>query len=635
MHFPVSESTRFKAVKPLLLVSVLASCFTTSAIAQEAVDTEEKTLQPVVVTASRVEQLQKDAIPSTTVITSKMIENKKLADLPSLLKSEAGLEIVQSGGPGTVSSVYMRGMNSNQVLIMIDGVPIQDASDVGAPAALEHIMPDQIDHIEIVRGNVSAIYGSGAMGGVIQIFTKQGNGKLSGNVFAEYGSHDTTKISAGVSGKSDAGTRFALSATRFKTNGFSAMSTYRYPLENPDKDGSRNISLNATISQKFSQNHEVGARLFLYDDKYDMDAGGSGPADQIDWGKSKQWTGAIFSKNRFTSDWLSTVTLSKSDIDRDYYSETRWGDFKTNYKSESNLFQWENKIALSPDWILTAGTDIGRDKATISYDNSDYARSKYSVYTGVTGKINSHHLQANLRYDHVDYVGSDVTGYLGYGYDLTSNWKLLASTSTAFLAPTMYQQFDPQKGSKALKAEKSNANEIGVQYAQGFNQIRLSAFEWRTRDLIGYNGTHYYNVGRAKNKGLELNASSRLWWELDVKANITVQDPKNRQTDEDLLYRAKTTASLDVSKTAGLWYFGANAQYTGHRTGSKIDPMTYASSNERMSSFWLLNLNARYNLNKNVSLYARIENLFDKDYETVYGYSQPGRGAYVGVNFKM
>ncbi|WAV98427.1 TonB-dependent receptor plug domain-containing protein [Oxalobacter aliiformigenes] len=165
MHSHVSNRRRHVAIKPLLLVSLLTGCFAGAAFAQETGEIEEKTLEPVVVTASRIEQLQKDAIPSTTVITSETIQNKKLADLPSLLKSEAGIDFARTGGAGQTTSVYMRGTNAQQVLILLDGIPMRDTTDAGTAAILSHIQPDQIDRIEVVRGNVSAIYGSGAMGG--------------------------------------------------------------------------------------------------------------------------------------------------------------------------------------------------------------------------------------------------------------------------------------------------------------------------------------------------------------------------------------------------------------------------------------------------------------------------------------
>ncbi len=632
MLFPVSKSNRTPAIKPLLLASLLATCFATSAIAQEADNTEEKTLEPVVVTASRVEQLQKEAIPSTTVITSQMIQNKKLADLPSLLKSEAGIEMTQSGGAGSTTSLFMRGMNANQMLILLDGVPIRDVTSIGSAAALEHIQPDQIDRIEIVRGNVSAIYGTGAMGGVIQIFTRQGSGKPTANVYAEYGSHDTTKFGAGVSGQSDGGgTRFALSATRYKTHGFSSINTEKKTFANPDDDGDRNISVSASLAQRLNENNEIGARLYLYDAKFDYDNDYSSDPKEITRGTSKQRTISAYSKNRLTSDWNSTLTLSNSEIRRDNKSVESSYTSSYGYKSEENLMQWVNQIALSTNWTATAGVDIGHERADVGGSNK-VSRTNYSTYAGIMGKINAHNFQANVRYDHVENSGSDVTGYLGYGYDLNSNWKLIASASTSFLAPTLYQQYATFQLNDDLKAERSRNIEAGIQYSHGKTLVRATVFEWRSSDLLDFisrnNDWKYYNVDRAKNLGFELNAQTTLAG-LDWRANLTIQDPKNRDTDKTLGRRAKNYGNLGVSKTFGQWYLGGDLQYTGSRYDGP------SASANTLDSYWLANLDARFNLNKNVSIYARIENLFNKDYETAWGYNQAGRGAYVGVNFKM
>ena len=625
MHSHVSDHRRRLAVKPLLLVSLLAGCFAGVAFAQETA-VEEKTLEPVVVTASRIEQLQKDAIPSTTVISSETIQNKKLADLPSLLKSEAGIDFARVGGRGQPTSIFMRGVNSRQLLVIVDGVPIQDGNELGTPLILEHLQPDQIDHIEVVRGNVSAIYGSGAMGGVIQIFTKQGTAKPAANVFAEYGSHDTTKIGAGISGKTEGGTSFALSATRFRTDGISAMNTKHYPNENSDDDYDRNLSINASLSQKLNEDHELGMKLYMYDTKFEYDGGGWGIPGQDDWGKSKQWIGSIYSKNRITKDWLSTVTLSQAEHRREYNTEYS-NDYHSSMKTETSMLQWNNSVALSPDWMMTAGLDAAAEK--VKNDDESHSRDRYSAFAGLLGKIGDHNIQANVRYDHVDDAGSDTTGYLGYGYDLTPEWKLLASVSTSFMAPNLYQQYDPYSGNENLESEHSTNYEAGIQYAKGKNLIRLSVFEWHTRNLIDYVYTGHYtgeysNVGRAKNTGAELTAQTEVFG-LDVGSTMTWQNPKDRETGDQLDRRAKFFGTFNVSKTFGQWYLGGDVQYTGHRPDGEHD----------LGSYTLVNLNARYNINKNISLYARVENLFDKEYETAYGYNQMDRAAYVGVNVKM
>ncbi|EEO28098.1 TonB-dependent receptor domain-containing protein [Oxalobacter paraformigenes] len=654
MHSPLFNCRSRSAIKPLLLVSLLSGCFAGSAFAQEngRADMDEKTLEPVVVTASRVEQLQKDAIPSTTIITSETIQNKKLADLPSLLRSEAGIELVRSGGAGTAASLFMRGNESRHLLVLLDGVPIQDSLGAGSTELLSHIQPDQIDHIEVVRGNVSSIYGSGAIGGVIQIFTKQGTGKPAAHVFAEYGSHDTVKLGAGVSGKTEAGTGFALSVTRYKTNGFSAMNSSKDSTVNPDDDRDRNVSVNAALSQRLDRDHEIGARLYMYDARFDFD-GQSGIHEEAD-GKSKQWTTALYSKNRFTRDWLSTLTFSYNSIERhanvldgdwvDYGYGPSNNDYRSRYRSETKLLQWENRLALSSDWTLTAGMDLGTENGYVSNRNLNLSygsysmnvdRDKYSAYAGLLGNVGAHSLQANVRYDHVEDAGSDTTGFLGYGYELTPSWKLLASVSTSFLAPTLDQLYNPEwGGNEDLESERSTNYEAGIQYARGKDLIRLSVFEWHTRHLISYSAGKYMNVNRAKSTGVELNMSTDILG-VDVGANLTWQNPRNRETDAKLDRRAEIFGSLNVSKTLGKWYLGGDLLFTGHRPDKYYDANTYSNVDVTLPSFTLVNLNARYDIDKNVSLYARIENLFDKDYETVYGYNQPDRGAYVGVNVKM
>lgn len=647
-----------KIFKPALLVTVLASCFATAAHAEEEV-ANEQTLAPVIVTASRVEQLQKDAIPTTLVISRQDIENKRMADLPSLLRTEAGVQFASTGGPGGTTSIFMRGANPNQTLIMIDGVPITDHADTGGSSTmttfLSHIQMDQIDHIEVVKGNVSAIYGSGAMGGVINIFTKQGNGEPTANVYAEYGTHDTVKLGAGISGSTSYGTSYSAAVSRFKTNGMSAMDSSKSTTVNPDDDYDRNVSFSANISHKLNADHELGGRFFYNHAKYGFDSD-SGRNDDAN-GRSKNLMASVYSKNRFTKDWLSTATVSYNTVDRDYSvhdsdSFEWWGvtyssDYDSVYSSESARFQWDNKFALNEDWTLTGGIDFVREDVDVKNRSSGYATSvgedriKYSIYAGALGNIGAHHLQANARYDYVEDAGAKTTGYLGYSYDLTSKWKALASVSTAFVAPTLFQQYDNVfgYGNTGLKSESSTSYEAGIQYAEGKDLVRLTVFETHVRDQIAsrYMGgrSQYFNIDRVKNTGVELTAQSDVYGWFDLKANMTWQNPKNQDTDERLIRRSKWFGTLSASKTLGKWYFGTDISYNSHRSDLAYDSMTYSNRSVDLSSYALVDLNARYDITKNIAIYGRIANLFDKQYETSYGYNQLGRAGFIGVNVKM
>ena len=627
---------------PLALVSALSVCFIVPASAQT---NDDNPLSLVVVTAARVAQLQTDALPHTTVITAEDIRNSQAFDLPTLLRAEAGIQLTQSGGPGASTGLFMRGTAPNQTLILIDGVPVRRQDSSGS-VALEHILADQIDRIEIVRGNVSAIYGSGAIGGVIQIFTKRGAGEPALDLSAEAGSRGTFNLNGGVSGQVG-DTRYALSLTRFKTDGISSNNTRQYPNENPDKDGDKNISVAALVTQEWTKGHELGARIYANDGKVGYDGGGSGAPTDINEAHSKQQSLALFSKNRLTPDWLSTITVSRTETRNQNSSVPASGRSDYHFNSDSTLLQWNNELALSQQWTLAAGIDAAKENAdALSFSTIDYgygaaglstnshSRSTSSVYAGLNGKIGVHQLQLNVRHDQVGGAGSDTTGYLGYGFAVTPAFKLLASASTAFHAPTLIQVFDPLYGNPDLKAERARSYEIGAQYAAAATLLRVTAFDSSTRDQFGYDSVTYktINIDKASNQGLELSATSRLL-DTEVRASLTLQDPKDDSTGKHLIRRARTLVSLALARKYGALRIGADVQYTGSRIDK--DFTTYPATDKDLASYVLLNLNARYQLNKNVSLFGRIDNLLDRDYQTAYGYNQPSRGVFAGLSWQQ
>jgi vitamin B12 transporter len=629
------------ALTPLALASALSTLTIAPAAAQSG---NEKSLAPVVVTASRVAQPQTDALPHTTVITAEDIRNNPAFDLPSLLRREAGIQVTQNGGPGQTSSLFMRGAPASQTLIMIDGVPVR-RQGFSAQPALEHILPEQIDRIEIVRGNVSAIYGSGAIGGVVQIFTKQGSGKPSVSLSAEAGSRGTRSVTGGVSGQSG-NTRYSLSASRFRTDGFSANNVAQLPTENPDKDGYRNNSIAGSVSNEFAKGHEVGVRLYANDGKFDFDGGGFGGPTDTGGGTSKQQSFAVFSKNRFAPNWLSTVTLSQTQTRNDNTYLSVFGTFRD--KGDTRLLQWANEVGLSSNWTLVAGVDAGKEELdAFSNDgfsapkNSSFDRSTSSVYAGLNGKLDAHQFQANVRRDRIGGAGSDSTGYLGYGFALTPSVKLIANASTAFNAPTLTQFFDPVSGNPNLKAEKSRSYEVGAQYAAGATLLRATLFKTRTKNQFGFDPANCFrgaypascptfNIAKGSNEGLELSAGSQLAG-VDLRASLTLQDPKDDTTNKRLIRRAKTMGSLSMSKAFGALRVGTDLQYTG----SRPDVNFATGADVEQGSYWLAGLNARYDISKSVSVFGRVENLFDRDYQTSYGYNHPPRGVFVGVNWQM
>ncbi len=591
----------------------------------------------IVTTASGIEEAQREAIPSMTVITRETIENKKATSVIDILMDVPGLNIANLGGSGKASALFLRGASSNQVLIMIDGIPVRDESSTGSPLEFQHMSPDQIDHIEIVRGNVSAIYGSGAIGGVINFITRQGEGKPTVNATVGYGTYGTSKVNAGVQGKHE-GTRFALSATHMKTDGFSAMNSKKdVPAwgyaASQDDDKDRTMTVSASVSQELLKGHEVGLRIYgfdsktAYDDEYKT-------AEDRDWMKSKLYTFTAFSKNQFTDNWRSAVDLTYTKTDREYLYRYKGQQRQTSseYQSEATQLRWNNDIKLADTWILSAGTEYQYEKADVgsyAWGTSIYggSRTNYAAHAGLRGKVNRHDLQVNVRYDHVEDAGSDTTGFLGYGFNITDKWKFIASASTSFLAPTLYQQLDPLYGNKGLESEKATSYESGFQFATGNTLARITYFNTRTRDLIGFDADYrMINIDKAKNQGIELTAQTKIW-ETDLSGNITIQDPKNRETDKPLVRRSKQMLNFAASRQFGKFYIGGNVHYQRHTKDSDY-------SIDQNASYALVNLNARYDIDKHVQVFARLDNVFDKDYETAYGYNQTGRALFAGVSFK-
>lgn len=581
-------------------------------------------LKENVVTANRSEQLLTSALPHTTVIGRDVIERSQAVDLPNLLSSEAGFQFTQSGGRGAAASLFLRGSASLQVLLLIDGVPMTRQDATGA-ISLEHIMLDQVERVEIVRGNVSAIYGSGAVGGVIQVFTRNGAGQLAGSARLEAGSYGSARASAGLSGQVG-DTRVALGLGRHTTRGFSSMNAAQYPGENPDRDGYRNTNYNLSVSHDLAAGHTLGLRAQGSDGKFDIDGGGFGSATDIYTSRNTFDTWALSSRNRVTADWRSEVVFSQGRERSIFDASLTAYPYDSVATTRSRTLNWTNSVAFG-HWLLTLGAEHQRQTvdANDSYATQlNKARNVRALFGGWSGNIGAHALQFNVRHDDADGLGAKTTGYAGYGYQLTPAWKLIASTSTAFNLPPLGYLYDLYSGNPALQPESARSAEVGAQWTEGQQVVRATLFRTRTDNLMLYdpNTFSFNNVSRASNKGLEVSYSGKAAG-ADLRASLTLQDPTDDSTGKRLVRRARTMASLGASLPLGAWQIGGDLRYTGARPDTAAHPA--------LPSYVLANLQVRYALTPQVALTGRIDNVFDRNYQTAWGYNQARRGAYVGV----
>lgn len=617
---PISQVV-LRAPSALAAVPAALTClFINPAHAQS--DTES--LPPVVVTASRLEQSLHDALPHTTVLTREDIERSQLVDLPSLIEREAGLQVTRNGGPGTATSLFMRGVPTSQMLLLVDGVPLtkQDAS---GSLSLEQLMLDQIERIEIVRGNVSAIYGSGAVGGVVQVFTRRGHGEPRASVSVSGGSRGTFEASAGLNGKRD-DTAFSLGVSHYGTEGFSAQDPEKTPGTNPDDDGYRNRSLSLSLSQDVAAGHTLGGQLLASDGDTDFDSSFGAPAD-IQTSRTKLSTVRLFSDNRINDSWASRLSVSRLEDENRSHDNGAFG-YDSRYQTRTDMLLWVNTLTLAANWSATAGLE----HQSQSIDTNDgfgglYERDRAldAVFGGVAGSSGPHSVQLNLRYDHIEDTGSETTGYLGYGFEIGSGFKVVASASTAFTAPPLGYLYAPFFGNADLKPELARSAELGLQYAAGPQLVRATLFQSKARDQLQYNfvTSRFENISRARNRGLEVSASGQFD-NTGLRASFTAQDPIDEDTGERLPRRAKTLASVSATHDVGAWTLGGNLRYTGSRPDI---------GNQTLDSYVVLDLTAAWKLSPSLNLFARLENAADERYETAYGYNQAPRGLFVGLRW--
>ena len=581
----------------------------------------------VVVTASRTEQRLRDAIPHTTVLTQKEIRDSQAVDLPSLLRSEAGFEMAQTGGIGTVfSPLSLRGSNSARVLVLIDGVRIED-SGVGS-TNLQHILLDQLERVEIVRGNVSSLYGSGAVGGVIQVFTKRGRGAPAPSASVMAGSRNTSDLHVGYGGEG-----FQFSASRFDTRGFSAIDPASAPLANPDPDGYRNHSLSLSGSRKLTPAHEIGIAVFGTEAWVDYDQPTFGlPTDEH---RSNQelsmlqgWWQATFER------WKSRVTAAES---KDHRNDTLNGSFSSRSHTRTRQLLWDNEVRVAAPHAFSVGLE-GRqqtlDTASSFGGNPLREREVSAARLGYLGRVGNHGLQANYRYEDYSDFGAEGTYFLGYGYDLTPAWRVTLSQATAFRAPT-FLDLDPFFGNPNLQPERSKTNEVGVQWAVGAHRLRMTFFDTEYEDAIVLDNLFIpQNVQSASNQGVETSYGGVLFG-VDVRASLTMQDPveqdRTSSPPQQALKRAKTLAALSAFYSFGALRLGGEWRYSGERRDASITDSTVTVFEPAYS---VLNLMARYELSKNIYFGARLENALDEDYRLVSGYNTAGRGLFLTAGWQ-
>lgn len=635
-----------------ILAALLPTLFVTSLQAQET-----NTMSPVVVTATRQVQRADESIATVSVIEREEIERAgPSSTLGELLGRVSGIEFGRAGGRGSEETVYIRGTNSGHALVLVDGIRMGSATY--GTTSLQMIPLNQIERIEILRGPASALYGSDAIGGVIQIFTKAGRDAplFSATLGAgTQNSYETNLAHANRIGN----LAYSIKLGTTGTSGINSILTPTNPSYNPDKDGynARNISLNAAY--EIGRNLEIGAGYLNsysksgydgYQTKYLLVSPWyqSVNAD-LNYQMKHEATGAnLYAKATPLEGWTSTLRIAQG-IDRTENPAAIIGDPISIFKTTQNQYSWQNDIRLPVGKALVLFERLEQEvDSTKEY--SQKSRSIDSVAAGWNGLLGNNSFQVNVRSDNNSQFGRHNTYLLGYGYHLNTAWSLAASYGTAFKAPTMNDLYYPITpgsggGNAALVPEKSTSRELSLRYETATLRGSVTYFDNRIKNLIDWANistdpmSYFYtptNIGKVRINGVEINSGIILGaWKFN--AGMTFQDPKDEETGEQLRRRAKYFGTISAVYSAGNLNLGGELKGVGKRYD---DPHYLTHLNQvEMSPYTLVNLFADYRLTKSLQAFVKIDNVFDRHYEmakdTTTAYGVPGISAFAGLRYTL
>jgi vitamin B12 transporter len=592
-------------------------------------DAPQGTLPPVVVTATRQAERADALLSDVTVIDQAEIQRNLGGTVADLLGRQPGIQMARSGGPFTAASLYIRGANSDQTLVLVDGVPVTSLDPSGS--ALPQMALADVDHIEIVRGPASTLYGANALGGVIQIFTKKGAPDgVHVDAFAGYGTHATRQGNVGLSA---GGQQWRLRVDGFYTGAKSIPAQAGGTNHDARADPYRNDGGSVSFALLPAAGHELGISYRENSGLTHYSSGNVPPDGTFDDRMSyRNSVWQVYAKDRLTSFWHSTLRYgesSGSETSIDDYSPTGSTLAVTNRQ-----LGWQNDLDLPAHWgrLLVAFEHLQQQGASSDGLASGSGMDNNSALAGWTDSYGPHSWQLNARFDDNSVYGSKATYSAAYGYQIAPEWRARASYGTAFKAPTLYQLYAPFYGNAALRPEVSANREIGLTWERGGQSASATWYlnhvshmiDWVCSTADCYDGA-YQNVDRAKLQGLTLAYDGRFGpW--SVHAGYDWLQAIDANTGLLLGRRARNRAALALTRHWGPWTAGVEGQFVGARYDTNTDAV-------RLGGYSLINLTLHYAIDKTVALEGRIDNLFNKHYELAQGYNTPGVMVFVGVRY--
>jgi len=580
---------------------------------QAAEDPQHLTIE---ITGSRTAQTVDESLAPVTVITRKDIEARPSASVTDLLRATPGLSIVSNGGKGATASIFMRGTESDHTLILIDGMRMSSATT--GTAAIQDIPLDQIERIEIVRGPRSSLYGPDAIGGVIQLFTRNPQAGTQPAFSISGGSNASAGLNAGISGRQEK-TWYNASFSSFKTDGFNSCNGKPFPdgggcfTYEPDDDGYTNNSLNLSGGVQISPRINASFNALRIDSEVDYDGDFSNERDALN-----QNIGGKLEISA-TENWSTSLFIANS---KDHSDDSKNGVFVSRFNTDRDQFSWLNDILLGNSGKVTMGLDYYKDEVSGTTDYSVDSRDNTGLFAQYLGKLSSIDIQASLRGDDNEQFGTQTTGGLTLGQDFANGLRWTASYGTAFKAPTFNELYFPGFGNPGLDAETSDSFDLGLSGRRENFNYSINAFLTNIDNLIAYDAIAGIpvNIGEAEIPGVEF-ALGTYFASWNVNMDLSLLSPKNESSGPNkgnrLARRPEQLFNVGIQRS---W----NKLSTGfdvHAQGSSYDDL---ANTQKLAGFATLNMNLGYRMANSWMINFALNNIFDKSYETAKYYNNDG-----------
>ena len=651
-------NTKLSTISKALLSSSLASTalLASAVFAQTTLpSSDSKTIEKITVLGSKIETNIDDLPSSVSVLDQAYIKASGAVFVTDLLKSFAGMNISRSGPNGTLTEVRFRGSETNHILVLVNGVEVNDISQ-GRIADLAHIQASDVERIELLRGPQSALWGASAVSAVINIITKgQNNSKgLQVDASGEIATQNTQRIGLNVSSNSN-DAKLAINLSHYQTDGFN-ISREGNGLDNSEDDGYKNTQLSANYQRILNNEHTLtfNTRLAQYESDFDatdfVNTGLSTDADNVSEGTQvsakAMWAFLPKRAASLSSNLSHKASLQYSQQDTENFS----GEFMTgSSKGEKIRINWISTLRFEQDHFVNLGLDYIDETVELPVSGADILESDNATFALTSdGRYffnESFNATASIRYDNSDEFDSAVSYRAGLNYDITSQLRAFASLGKAVSNPTFTERFSffPAFfiGNPDLEPESAVNQELGLVYSTAQNTVSLSYFNTDLENEINSFvfvpelglSTAQNSELKSKREGVEVSASGS-YEKLNWQAHYTYLDAKDAFSKE--LRRANHTGSATLR-----YRFDADnalfvqADYTGSQLDIFFPPFPQSSQIINIGAYWLVNANYTYSFDENLDVSLRVSNLLDEEYENIIGFVGQGRQVSLNLNYRL